>query len=132
MSFEGLQWWSSGQRARLLLRRYEFESGWGLQFFCKMFLIVRYFTYIFSVMFRIGRYKLAYNVRLHRILLKSTMILLGSNHYLFSWILPFWHNPHFIMCSRHLLVVSFFPLHSVCTFVLSIYLLCRYYIPLYH
>ena len=26
--------WSSGQRARLLLRRSEFESRWGLQFFC--------------------------------------------------------------------------------------------------
>ena len=29
-------WWSSGQRAHLLLRRSEFESRWGLQFFCKI------------------------------------------------------------------------------------------------
>ena len=29
-------WWSSGQRARLLLRQSEFESRWGLQFFCKI------------------------------------------------------------------------------------------------
>ena len=32
----GPWWWSSGQRARLLLRRSEFESRWGLQFFCKI------------------------------------------------------------------------------------------------
>ena len=34
----GQWWWSSGQRARLLLRRSEFESRWSLQFlFCKLF-----------------------------------------------------------------------------------------------
>ena len=32
----GPWWWSSGQRARLLLRWSEFESRWGLQFFCKI------------------------------------------------------------------------------------------------
>ena len=32
----GLWWWSSGQRARLLLRRSEFDSRWSLQFFCKI------------------------------------------------------------------------------------------------
>ena len=32
----GPWWWSSGQRACLLLRRSEFESRWGLQFFCKI------------------------------------------------------------------------------------------------
>ena len=34
----GLWWWSSGQRARLLLRQSEFKSRWGLQFFCKIVL----------------------------------------------------------------------------------------------
>ena len=34
----GPWWWSSGQRARLLFRRSEFESRWGLQFFCKIFI----------------------------------------------------------------------------------------------
>ena len=29
-------WWSSGQSARLLLRRSEFDSRWSLQFFCKI------------------------------------------------------------------------------------------------
>ena len=29
------RWWSSGQRARLLLRRSEFESRWTLSFFVK-------------------------------------------------------------------------------------------------
>ena len=33
---DGLWWWSSSQRARLLLRQSEFESRWGLQFFCKI------------------------------------------------------------------------------------------------
>ena len=34
----GQWWWSSGQRARLLLWRSEFESRWSLQFlFCKLF-----------------------------------------------------------------------------------------------
>ena len=32
----GPWWWSSGQRARLLLRQSEFESRWGLHFFCKI------------------------------------------------------------------------------------------------
>ena len=32
----GPWWWSSGQRACILLRRSEFESRWGLQFFCKI------------------------------------------------------------------------------------------------
>ena len=32
----GPWWWPSGQRAHLLLRRSEFESHWGLQFFCKI------------------------------------------------------------------------------------------------
>ena len=31
----GPWWWSSGQRAPLLLWQSEFESGWSLQFFCK-------------------------------------------------------------------------------------------------
>ena len=35
-SHVGPWWWSSGQRARLLLRRSEFESRWSLQFFCKI------------------------------------------------------------------------------------------------
>ena len=33
---QGPWWWSSGQHARLLLRRSEFESHWRLQFFCKI------------------------------------------------------------------------------------------------
>ena len=36
LSCKGLWWWSSGQRARLLLRRSEFDSRWSLQFFCKI------------------------------------------------------------------------------------------------
>ena len=32
----GPWWWPSGQRAHLLLRRSEFESHWGLQYFCKI------------------------------------------------------------------------------------------------
>ena len=31
-------WWSSGQRAHLLLRQSEFNSRWSLQIFCKLFL----------------------------------------------------------------------------------------------
>ena len=31
-------WWSRGQHAYLLLRRFEFESHRGLQFLCKMLL----------------------------------------------------------------------------------------------
>ena len=34
--FVGPLWWSSGQRARLLLRRSEFNSRCSLQFFCKI------------------------------------------------------------------------------------------------
>ena len=30
----GPWWWSSGQHALLLLQQSEFESRWGLQFFC--------------------------------------------------------------------------------------------------
>ena len=36
--FWGQRWWSSGQRASLLLQRSEFESRWSLQFwFLKLF-----------------------------------------------------------------------------------------------
>ena len=37
----GPWWWSSGQRARLLLRRSEFESRWDLQNFSVKFLLKR-------------------------------------------------------------------------------------------
>ena len=33
-NFLGPWWWSSGQRARLLLQRSEFESDWSILFFC--------------------------------------------------------------------------------------------------
>ena len=36
-SIIGPWWWSNGQRARLLLRRSEFKSGWSLQFFSVFF-----------------------------------------------------------------------------------------------
>ena len=37
----GPWWWSSGQHACLLLRRFEFESKWSIKFFCK-FVVDKY------------------------------------------------------------------------------------------